>query len=142
MLGPSCATTNASYRIKKSECFKVPFHPEPSSPPLCDNLDYDDQGPAPQPPDTLFIPTELSMPATSPPVVMVVNFNRHCLRVLLLTPPLRIVAMSSVLLPCQLRMSHAVAAMTALALPRLLQRSPHRCSHNDILLVNASSLNT
>ena len=63
---------NTSYRIKRAECFKVPCHPEPSSAPLWDRSDYDDQpdqGPAPQPPaPPPLIPFELSMPATPPAV--------------------------------------------------------------------------
>ena len=62
---------SASYRVKKSECYRVPSHWEHTSmhrmPPPPDDTAHEDDDiylqPAPRPPDPPHIPTELSTPA-------------------------------------------------------------------------------
>ena len=63
---------NTSYRVKRSECYKVPSHIEPRvNPQPSDSSDDEDalctQTPSPQPPKTPDIPAEISLPLNGAP---------------------------------------------------------------------------
>jgi len=71
---------NTSYRVKRSECFKVPSQFERSLPSTHVNPDSEDEPDvapfvSPGPPDPPLIPLELSTPAIEPGTV---NPDHHC----------------------------------------------------------------